>query len=83
MGLMPMYHDMLRNKGESAIPFLVNTKIASIVFRIFYKKLKPIGCISADDKKEITAFAINMFPEKTKRELVDARKIIYAINHSL
>jgi len=69
--------------GESVLPFQVNSNLMKKLWLSKYKTLPPIEEMPDKDKKEMKAYVIAMFPEKTIQEKLDACKIIYTIGSSL
>lgn len=72
---LPYFH----KHGEDAIPFLVNGSLSGKCFLAAYKHLPPIEEMPDKEKKEMEQYVINLFPEKSEEEKVDACKIIYTI----
>lgn len=72
---LPYFHE----KGEVAIPTLVNGIVSRQAFLSAYKNLPPIEEMEESAKKEMKKYVIELFPEKTSDEMVDACKIIYTI----
>lgn len=72
---IPHFHQ----KGESAIPFLVNGIISSKCFLSAYKKVAPIEEMLKKEKDEMKKYVRDLFPNKTPQEKLDACKIVYTI----
>lgn len=65
--------------GEPMIPFFVNCSLPRQLFLSKYKSLPPIEEMPEHEKKEMKAYVIQMFPEKTIEEKLEACKIIYCV----
>jgi len=65
--------------GEQAIPFLVNSSVSRISFLSAYKYLTPIEEMEEKEKKEMKAYIIALFPNKTTQEKLEACKIVYCL----
>lgn len=65
--------------GESAIPFLVDGQISSLAFLSAYRFINPIETMPEKEKKEMKQYVIELFPEKTTEQKLQACKIIYTI----
>lgn len=74
-----IYLPLFNEKGEAALPFLVNTQISKMSFLAAYKRLPPIEQMPEKEKKEMKKFVINLFTEKNIQEKLEACKIIYTI----
>ena len=69
---LPYFH----KHGEEAIPFLVNSRVSRLAFLSAYEKLPPI---EAKEKKEMKKYIIDLFPNKTIQEKLEACKVVYAL----
>lgn len=74
-----LYLPYFNNEGEKAIPFLVNSGVSKMAFLAAYKKLPPIEEMAEREKKEMKQYVIDLFPDKTAEEKIEACKIIYTI----
>ncbi len=81
--LRQMQIERFNQHGESVLPFQVNSSLMKKLWLSKYKTLDPIEMMPDKDKKEMKAYVIAMFPEKTIQEKLDACKIIYTIGLSL
>lgn len=66
-------------EGEKCLPFLVNSNVSKMCFLAAYKTLPPIEEMSEKEKKEMKQYVIDLFPDKTVEEKLQACKIIYTI----
>lgn len=74
-----VYLPYFNKEGERAIPLLVNARISRLCFLSAYKHLPPIEQMEVKEKTEMKRYVINLFPEKTIQEKLEACKIIYTI----
>lgn len=65
--------------GEQVLPFQVNSTLMSKLWLSKYKTLPPIEEMPEKEKREMKAYIISMFPEKTIEEKLNACKIIYTL----
>jgi hypothetical protein len=72
---LPYFH----KKGEDAIPFLVNSRVSRLAFLSAYEKLPPIEAMDEKEKKEMKKYIIDLFPNKTIQEKLEACKVVYAL----
>ena len=87
---MPSLHEELiqevflpqfNREGEKVIPFLVDSAISKQAFLSAYKKLPPIEQMDGKEKKEMKKYVVDLFPNKTPEEKIEACKIIYTIGN--
>lgn len=76
---IPYFH----KHGESSIPFLVNSRMSRLSFLSAYRHLPPIEQMEEQEKKEMKKYVIELFPDKTPEEKIEACKIIYTIGNLL
>lgn len=76
---LPKFH----KEGEAAIPFFVNSSLARRSFLSEYKNLPPIEKMPEHEKREMKKYVIQMFPDKTTEEKLEACKIIYTLGNIL
>jgi len=69
--------------GEQVLPFQVNSSLMRKLWLSKYKELPPIEEMPEKEKKEMKAYIIAMFPEKTIAEKLEACKIIYTLGSVL
>ena len=69
--------------GESVLPFQCNSSLMKLLWLEKYKSLPPIEEMPPNEKKEMKAYVISMFPNKTVQEKLDTCKIIYTIGTCL
>lgn len=69
--------------GEAAIPFFVNGIISRQAFLSAYKDFPPIEEMPENHKKEMKRYVIDLFPNKTIQEKLEACKIIYTLGSML
>jgi hypothetical protein len=74
-----VYLPHFQKHGEGAIPSLVNSRVSRICFLSAYKQLPPIEEMPEEEKKEMKAYVISLFPNKTTAEKLEACKIVYCI----
>lgn len=81
-----MFQDLitsyLRQFNEIGEPFLItlcNCVVPSKIVLEEYRKLPPIENMPDKEKKEMKAYVIQMFPEKTIAEKLICCKVIYTI----
>lgn len=82
----PLITEYLRQFNENGEPFLktiCNCKVPSEIILSEYKKLPPIEQMGDKEKKEMKAYVIGMFPEKTITEKLICCKVIYTIGSLL
>jgi len=72
---LPYFH----KHGEEAIPFLVNSRVSRLAFLSAYEKLPPIEAMDEKEKKEMKKYIIDLFPNKTIQEKLEACKVVYAL----
>lgn len=78
----PLITEYLRKFNEIGEPFLktiCNCKVPSEIMLSEYRKLPPIEQMPDKEKKEMKAYVIAMFPEKTIEEKLICCKVIYTI----
>lgn len=81
--ILNVYLPHFNTAGEDAIPGLVNGRVSRLAFLSAYKRLQPIEKMEEKEKKEMKAFIIQMFPNKTTAEKLEACKIVYTIGSLL
>lgn len=69
--------------GEAAIPGLVNGIVSKKVLLWAYKKFPPIEEMWEQEKREMKQFIIELFPNKTTVEKLEACKIVYTLGNLL
>ena len=65
--------------GEASIKFLVNGSVSGMAFLSEYKKLKPLEALNKKEKDDLKKYVIDLFPEFTSEQKLNACKIIYTI----
>ena len=65
--------------GEQVLSFQCNSSLMKSLWLNKYKELPPIETMAEKEKKEMKAYIISMFPNKTPEEKLDACRIIYTI----
>lgn len=74
-----VYLPHFQKYGEEAIPGFVNGIVSRQAFLSAYKDLSPIETMDEKEKREMKAYVISLFPEKTAQDKLEACKIIYTI----
>lgn len=74
-----VYLPYFQKMGEAAIPHLINSSVSRMCFLAAYKHLPPIEQMPEKEKKEMKKYVIELFPDKTPEEKIEACKIIYTI----
>lgn len=77
--LLQLYLDLFQKEGESVLKAICNCSIPSQVVLSAYKKLTPIENMPEKEKVEMKKYVIELFPNKTIQEKLEACKIIYTI----
>ena len=80
-GLIQIALNSFQDKGEPALRTICNCKVVSYAILLKYKSLERIEDMPDKDKKDLKAYIIQMFPEKTIQEKVNAAKIVYTIGN--
>ena len=65
--------------GEPMIPLFVNCSLPRQLWLSKYKTIPPIEQMPDHEKKEMKAYVIAMFPDKSIEEKLEACKIIYTV----
>lgn len=69
--------------GERVLPFQVNSSLMKKLWMSKYNEFPPIEEMPDKEKKEMKAYVISMFQDKTIEEKLEACKIIYTIGSCL
>lgn len=77
--LIDFWLGKFHEEGEKIIPFFVNCQLPRTIFLSRYKSLPPIEEMPEKEKKEMKAYVLAMFPEKSIEEKLIACKIIYTV----
>lgn len=78
-GLIDKYIQEFHQKGEVVVQSIVNCSVPSQVILMKYKTLPPIESLPEKEKSEMWGHVKQVFPDKTKDQLMDACKIYYTI----
>ncbi len=77
--LVKYYLEYFQQYGEPAIKTICNCVVPNKIILEEYKKLPPIEQMPEKEKSEMKKYVIEMFPEKTPEQKVEACKIVYTI----
>ena len=77
--LNQVYLPYFYQKGEGAIPFLVQSNASRKCFMAAYRDLPPFETIDHEEQFRMQEYVKELFPEKDIEEVLQASKIIYTI----
>lgn len=69
--------------GERVLPFQCNSSVMRQAWLDKYRQMPPFSTMSEEEKKETMAYVIEMFPNRSSKEKLEACQIIYTIGNSL
>jgi hypothetical protein len=69
--------------GEGVLPFQCESSVMKIAWLDKYKNMPPFSTMPEEEKKETMKYVIDMFPDRSPEEKMEACHIIYTIGNSL